>query len=190
MSATWFIHSERQENKVKKVKKVKKERKNYKRNSLFDMKKMNQKDLTRGNPLFLLLLLNLIYEHIHYWLGIFPFDLLFIWNLMTLIWLYFILFFILSILVNGGWSSWSPWSECNVKCGRGTQRRVRYCRSLICNLIFAFNMNWIELNFLFFSLFCFYVVNLIIPLQYHLIFEQQPNTIEQWAIMSGRINSS
>ncbi|PAV80919.1 hypothetical protein WR25_06910 [Diploscapter pachys] len=30
---------------------------------------------------------------------------------------------------NGGFSAWGDWEECNVSCGQGKQRRVRYCDS-------------------------------------------------------------
>ena len=31
------------------------------------------------------------------------------------------------LLVNGGWSSWTSWSECTASCGGGTKVRLRRC---------------------------------------------------------------
>ena len=35
----------------------------------------------------------------------------------------------LDIFVDGGWSSWAPWTDCDVRCGKGSQRRQRVCNN-------------------------------------------------------------
>ncbi|XP_078489120.1 netrin receptor UNC5B-like [Ciona intestinalis] len=35
----------------------------------------------------------------------------------------------LTVGVNGGWSSWFPWTGCTEKCGIGVQRRIRRCNN-------------------------------------------------------------
>ncbi|XP_022242663.1 netrin receptor UNC5B-like isoform X4 [Limulus polyphemus] len=34
---------------------------------------------------------------------------------------------IIRIALNGAWSTWSPWSECDSRCGRGSKIRTRMC---------------------------------------------------------------
>ena len=40
-----------------------------------------------------------------------------------------IFFLLLFFAVDGGWSSWSTWSGCLPKCGKGSQKRMRQCDS-------------------------------------------------------------
>ena len=35
--------------------------------------------------------------------------------------------FLVYLSVNGGWSSFGPWSTCSASCGEGTTSRLRHC---------------------------------------------------------------
>ena len=39
----------------------------------------------------------------------------------------FIVFFFFLLVINGGYTHWSEWSECSASCGDGTRMRFRNC---------------------------------------------------------------